>query len=311
MKTLISIGLILLAISLSACSGTGFSSFGTSLLSSTTGLNVSSGQIDSLMSAGNKLASAARGLTEEQEYYLGRGVAAVVLSKYPQYKDANLSRYLTKVGYSVAVFSDRPETFGGYHFVVLDTQEVNALSGPGGYVFVTRGFLKHIPDEDALAAVLAHEVGHIVKGHGTAAISNANLTEALTIIGKEAASSSSNFAVSQLTSAFGDSITDITNSLLEKGYSRSQEYEADLYAAQLLDKSGYNPTAIVTMLQGLEKLEAANPSGGWFSTHPKAEKRVEEVKDEVELVDTSATPAGAKAQKTRTARYRSFVKVVG
>lgn len=254
-------------------------------------------QADSMLKAGSKLAKAADSLTDEQEYYLGRAVSAVILAKYKLLHDPSQTAYLNKVGMAVAAVSDRPETYGGYHFAILDTAEVNALSAPGGFVFVTRGFLKLIPDEDALAAVLAHEVGHVVKGHGVKAISQANLTEALMIVGKEVASSQGGAELQALTETFGDSVNDIAATLLTKGYSRSQEYEADEYAAGLLARSGYSGHALVAML---EALSAQSASGGWFETHPKPADRIDEVSSAV-----AEAPADRQGEQFRAARFHA------
>lgn len=299
-----------LLLSVLGCAGTngkgGFDigTLGSSILGST-GL-VSGSQADALFKAGGKLAKSAEGLTEEQEYYLGRGVSATVFSKYRPVRNQQLLAYVNKVGNAVAAVSDRPETFGGYHVMVLDSSEINAVSAPGGFIFLTSGFLKVIPDEDALAAVLAHEVAHIALAHGVKAISESNLTDALLIVGKEAAASQGGAITSQLTSTFGDSITDVTNTLLTKGYGRSQEYDADKYAAALLKRAGYNSTALVSMLQVLQRESANKAAGGWFSTHPDPKKREREVADEV-----GKPGAPDSAQTVRAARFRQAVKTLG
>jgi predicted Zn-dependent protease len=288
------------AIALVGCApGTGIGDLGNSLLNA--GGFGGSMDVNKLLGAGNQLASAARGLDEQQEYYLGRGVSAVILSKYPLYQNAKMTRYLNQVGQSIARFSDRPEIWGGYRFAILDTREVNAISAPGGFVFISRGFLKVIPNEDALAAVLAHEIGHIVKGHGTAAISQSNLTQALTTIGREVAASEGGAVTQVVTQAFGDSIEEVTNTLLTKGYSRSQEYDADEYAAELLKRVGYNQTGLVEMLTALEGVPGGDAAGGWFTTHPNANKRVANIEDEI-LKPDAETLAG---EKIRTARFKA------
>ena len=185
---------------LTSCSNPAFKDLGSSLLSST-GL-MSQSQSEALFEAGGKIVTAARPLTDEQEYHLGRTVSAVILNKYPLAADQDALRYVNSVTLVLARVSDRPEVFSGYHAGILATPEVNALSAPGGFIFVSRGFLKIIPNEDALAAVLAHEIAHIVKGHGVKAISQSNLSAAALIIGKEAASSYGSSTVQQLSSAF-------------------------------------------------------------------------------------------------------------
>jgi predicted Zn-dependent protease len=298
MRRLSTILVAITAASVVGCAeNSAFGRLGSDLMAST-GL-VTHSQADSMLKAGGKLAKAADSLTDEQEYYLGRAVSAVVFSKYKPVQNAALISYVNKVGMVVAATSERPETFGGYHFTILDTEEVNALSAPGGFVFVTKGFLRLIPNEDALAAILAHEVAHVVKGHGVKAISQANLTEALMIVGKEVAASQGGAEMQALTEAFGDSVNDVANTLLTKGYSRSQEYDSDQYAAELLGRAGYNSHALVTMLNALNGASKSGNSGGWFETHPAPDDRIEEVEAEAK---NSSSPA---AEQVRTLRYRA------
>ena len=91
-----------------------------------------------------------------------------------------------RLGQSLAQFSERPETFGGYHFLALDSAEINAFAAPGGLILVTRGLLDCCQTEDELAAVLAHEIGHVEKQHGLRAIRTGRLNSALTILAVEA-----------------------------------------------------------------------------------------------------------------------------
>lgn len=285
---------------LTGCAQNGnFSGMGAQLLSST-GL-VSSGQAEAFLSAGSKLAKAATPLTEEQEYYLGRGVSAAILQQYPGLKDGEVNRYLNRVGGTLALYSDRPETFGGYHVLVLDTPQINAMSAPGGYIFLTRGFLKQLESEDQLAAVLAHEIGHVVKAHGVNAISNANLTEAVAIVGKQAVSDRGGAYTQEITAAFGNSIKDVVTTLTTKGFSRRQEYEADRYAVELLKRAGYNPRALDEVLALLERAKKSAPDGGWFATHPDPSDRIEEVAGELQ---GGAAP-DQKAVAVRSARFRA------
>lgn len=302
MKTIKS-GLFVTLLSLSACSEAGMqqiNQLGGSLIGQP-GI-VSSSQASALFKFGESANKGLTKLSEEEEYYLGRGVSASIFAKYSPVRDDRLHQYLTKVLAVLVANSDRPETFGGYYVTVLDTSEVNALSAPGGFVFISRGFLKLINDEDELASVLAHEVSHIVKGHGLEAISDANLTEALTILGKEAANSQAQGIAQELTSTFGDSISDITQTLLTKGYSRSQEFEADEYALHLLVRSGYDAQASKNVLTALGE---QTQSGGWYSTHPEAADRIEEV--ESSLKDFSSTPP----RNARDIRLKRFQKAMG
>ncbi len=299
------IGIVTVNFAVMGCSQGGLGTIGSQLLSSA-GYGGGGGSMDfnKLFSASNQLVSATRGLDEQQEYYLGRGVAAVILGKYPLYRNAGMTRYVNQVGQSIAKFSDRPEMWGGYRVGILDTNEINAVSAPGGFIFISRGFLKTIPSEDALAAVLAHEIGHIVKGHGTAAISQSNITSALTSIGKEVAASEGGAVTQLVTQAFGDSIEEVTNTLLTKGYSRSQEYEADEYAAELLARVGYDQEGLMAMLKGLENVDQSEASGGWTTTHPDPARRQRNIKGDI----VAPSPEVLSGEKIRTARYLAAVR---
>lgn len=234
---------------------------------------VSSNQVDTLLEAGGKLRQANQSLNDEQEYYLGRGVAAMIFQSYPLHRNnPQLTKYVSQVGVALAARSTRPEIFGGYHFGILDTDQVNALSGPGGFVLISRGFLEIIPNEEALAGVLAHEIGHVVLGHGVKAISNARLNEAVLILGKEAAASYGPSELNMVSDVFGDSVNQVADTLMKTGYSRSQEYEADAFAAQLMAKSGYSVKGLTMMLDQLAKVNAQK-RGGWMDTHPSPADR--------------------------------------
>ena len=107
-------------------------------------------------------ASATADVKAEIEF--GRGVAARILARYPPYNDPKLTRYVNLVGGGLAALSGRPELH--YHFAILNTDDINAYSTPGGYVFVTLGALKLMHDESELAGVMAHETAHVALRHG-------------------------------------------------------------------------------------------------------------------------------------------------
>lgn len=274
--------------------GTQMSQFGSSLLSST-GL-VSGSQADAIFKAGEKFSKAVEGVSDEQEYYLGRSVSAVLLNKY-KLAPIGATNYANKIGLTLAGYSSRPETYGGYHVAFFDSPQVNAVSAPGGFIFISKGMLNLLSTEEELAAVIAHEIGHIALKHGTSAISESNLTDALQIVGKEALASTGNTAVTQLNALFGESVNEVVGTLLDKGYSRGQEYDADAYAAALLAKTGYNPAALISVFKKLESV--SNQSGGWFETHPSASKRESELSGTVK-----ADAPAVKGQAKRDARFK-------
>ena len=289
------------SLSLLSCSGKNLLKTVSSNVLANTGI-VSHSQADNLFDAGDKLVDAASTFSDEEEYYLGRAVAAEILTKYRPVKNQRLVRYVNLVGKTVANASARPETFGGYHFEVLASNEVNAFAAPGGFIFITEGLLKLAKDEDALATILAHEVAHIVNNDGINAISNANLTEAATLLGTTAASRFGGNQVASASNIFGSSVRNIADSLLKNGYSRSQEYAADELATEIVTRAGYNPYSLVQMMDALQ-MASENSEGGWFETHPDAADRKEELED---VVDSDYAEA-SEDQLLRAKRFRKYV----
>ncbi len=229
---------------------------------------------DAIIKTGQALRKGFADLTPQEEHYLGRAVAARILGQYQPLDDDGRTRYLNTLGLLLARFSSRPETFGGWHFMLLDSDEVNAFAAPGGFVFVTRGLYATCATEEQLAAVLAHEVSHVTLRHGLGAIKNERLTEAFTIIGTEAAKEYSGGKLAQLTAAFEGSINDIANQLIVSGYSQGQEYSADAEAARVAWRAGYDPAGLPEFLQALRDRGRKGATKGFFSTHPPAGERL-------------------------------------
>ena len=233
-------------------------------------------------------------ITPEQEYYIGRTVAATVLMGYKPKDAADLNGYVNQVGQALAQFSTRPETFGGYHFLVLDSDDINAFAAPGGLILVTRGLLACCQTEDELAAVLAHEIGHVEKLHGLRAIRTGRLNSALTVLAVEAGKNLAGENLAEVTRAFDESITDIAGTLMNSGYSRKLEYEADAAAIAILKKAGYQPGALVAMLENMAK--NWDPSRHDFAaTHPAPADRIKEL----QKIGVTSSAASANSRQQR------------
>ncbi len=236
-------------------------------------------------------------LTEEEEYYIGRAVAATILSRYELYENKSLTKYVNRVGRSVAIASSRPEIYNGYHFAVLDVDDVNAFATPGGFIFVTRGMLAQVPDEESLAAVLAHEVGHVAKKHGLGAIKKSRLIDAFSVLGKEAGTAWNKEELLKVTDAFDGAVGDIVRTLIEKGYSRSQEEDADRVAVAFATGIGYQADGLSRFLDQLEQSNSGSRKLGMLKTHPGAGARKKAVARAVTEHSGSGTdPAPRKAR---------------
>jgi len=251
---------------------------------------------DSISRTWHAIKDARKDLTPENEYYVGRSVATNMLAKHDyKYLDAQgfeegrldgLTLYLNAVGTVVASAAlasprngDRPTPIGGWHFVAVESDVVNAFAAPGGWVFVTTAAIRLAKNEDQLAAVLAHEVAHVIRGHAIGSIKKSRWAG----VYKEALDSTVELdeqTLGNLTKVFDDAMDDMIDSVLVKGYSRDTEFEADRVGMEILAKAGYNPKALIAYLNNLARHQDTG-GGGFSATHPKAADRIGRLKQQV------------------------------
>ena len=252
-----------------------------------------------LIRGANRLRKSFQDLDPSEEHYIGRSVAAEILSM-PSYEladDAALDAYLNRIGLAIAATNDdvlRP--FLDYRFAALDTDEVNAFACPGGTILVSRGLLARATSEDEVAAILAHEIAHVTLRHGLAAIQKGNLAEAFTYLGQGAAQAAGKDEdLAKLSGLFDQSIDDIVKTLITSGYSREAEAEADALGRKFLIGTGYDPEALRRVLS---RMGDAGGEGGMFATHPAPSARIASLGAPV---GHQTDPAGAARRATRYA----------
>jgi predicted Zn-dependent protease len=184
-----------------------------------------------------------------------------------------LTAYVNRICSAIVINSPRPEIYNGYHVSILDSDEINAFATSGGHIFITRGLIACADSEDALAGVIAHEIGHIQLQHSLKAIKNSRITQALLVTGTSAAAVKTDMDVDQLTDVFNESVGEIVTTMVNNGYSQSQEFDADSAALELMAAAGYEPSSLIEMLRSLEKNQGAHP-GGFNKTHPSPAQRI-------------------------------------
>jgi predicted Zn-dependent protease len=248
-----------------------------------------------------QMAEASKEITPSEEHYIGRAVAAMVFERYPLLDNPALNSYLNKVGLMVAYQSDRPVTYGGYHFAVLASDDINAFACPGGIILVTRGLLRTVENEDQLANVLGHEVTHVAKRHGIGAIKKSRWTKfgfyAAGEIGKHYTPSE----VSELVGEFQGVVTDVAKQVIENGYSKGDEAEADELGMRYAAAAGYSPKAMADFIN-VEIAKGLGSKSGPYSSHPSPEVRLKKVEGELGKMGSPGEVA-----KVRTARYQGAV----
>jgi predicted Zn-dependent protease len=228
---------------------------------------------DAISLSSRAIGSAAEEITPEQEYYIGLAVAANILSNYRIWNgNQALTAYLNRICAAITINSLRPDVYNGYHVAILDSNEINAFATSGGHIFVTRGLINAAKSEDALAGVLAHEIAHIQLQHSIKAIRNSRITQAFMVTGVSAAGAAAGMSVSELTGVFSESVGEIVTTLVNNGYSQTQEFEADNIAMSLLASAGYSPSGLIDMLRELSAVQTS--SSGFGKTHPTPAQRI-------------------------------------
>ena len=260
-----------------------------------------------IIDTGKKLAEANKGFTQEEEIQLGSGITAGVLGGAPPVKDANVQRYVNRVGKWVALHSERPDL--PWTFAVIESETVNAFAMPGGYVVISAGLLARLHSEAELAGALAHEISHVVKKHQLSAIQSSMSSGAFADLGKDIASSEisrrggggvGGAVVTELKSrAAGIGIEALKNGVFLRPLDRGMEYDADGMAVVLAARAGYDPYGLVGVLQMLEGLTGDGSGIDIMSTHPAPADRIGELERAMPRLDRYAS------QPQNEARFRA------
>lgn len=208
-------------------------------------------------------------IDEKSEIAIGAAAAERLEKKYPLYENVKATQYVNRIGQKVAKAGDRPNL--EYHFKILDIKQVNAFALPGGFVYVTKGLLDRVGD-DELAAVLGHEIGHIAARHGVKKL-QAQLGYNLlsTLIFRQA-------KYKDMERAMG-----MAANLISLGYSRSDELLADRLGVRYSYRAGYGLQGMLSFLKKLKEMEKREPSllKVLLSTHPPTSERIKVVKEEI------------------------------
>lgn len=218
-------------------------------------------------------------MTERRELEIGQEEHEKVLASMRILEDEALNAYVNEVGQRVAAGSHRPDLT--YTFTVIDSPEINAFALPGGYIYMNRGLLLYLKSEDELAAVLAHEVGHITARHAIQQQARGRLGSAAAAVGGvvAAVATGSGYIGSELAQ-----IGSIWAAAGVSGFGRENELEADSLGAEYLYNAGYNPLAMIDVLSVLKNQEDFNvrvaqrqPTyHGLFTTHPRNDIRLQQ-----------------------------------
>jgi predicted Zn-dependent protease len=206
------------------------------------------------------------GISQQQEIQLGQQEAQKVNAQLPLVRDAAIGRYINSLGNSIARATSRSDL--NWRFAVVNSSEINAFALPGGYIYVNRGVLERASNESELAAVLAHEIEHVVRRHSVQRLQQAQGAN----VGVGLACAFTNLCTSQV----GQTGISVAGTALFAKFSRSDEIEADEGGFRTMIRAGINPRGMVTFFN---KLLAAERGGSgtvmpWFASHPGTRDRM-------------------------------------
>ena len=215
-----------------------------------------------------KVLSSAQDMDYPTERVIGESLALEGLQRFGKpVSNESLQQYVNLVGNAVAANSKRSTI--PYRFAVLDSPVQNAFAAPGGVIFISKAMLGVLENESELAAVLAHEVGHVAGKHAIRSIRRAQFLEG---VGTITAANMKGASGKQFESMIGD----LQSVLFDKGLDKEMEFEADAAAMETTYRTGYDPRAMISVLKKLQKVQASSEKkGSWFSTHPPLDERIE------------------------------------
>ncbi len=197
----------------------------------------------------------------QREIELGRQTAAEVERQIPLSRDAAMIARVRRIG--SALVAAMPQRAYPYQFTVLDVQQFNAFCLPGGFMYVFEGLLDKLPDDDAVAFVMGHEITHASHRHWKRMIEKMRGPAVLATLAG---------------AALGDQdLAGVASALVEAQYSREQEYDADSGGIALAAAAGYDPSGAITAADVMAKLDAGDGTPLYLRSHPPARDRREQL----------------------------------
>lgn len=200
-------------------------------------------------------------ITTPMEVALGQNTAMQVAKQYTFIKDPQQVNKVTEIGDKLAKVSDRTDL--KYHFAVVSDKEINAFTMPGGYIYINSGLLE-ITNDDELACVIGHEIGHVAARHIAKKLQTQLGYDILMNIALQ------NASVRQMQQAI-----DLTFNLAALGYSREDELLSDRLGAKYAYKAGYDPYAMITFLKKLQAKDKSDMGPVFLRSHPYTSQRIQ------------------------------------
>ena len=208
---------------------------------------------------------------QKAEISIGRNTDRQLKKTYRVSDDENLNQRINAIGQKLVAHSKRKNL--KYTFTVLDNELVNAFAAPGGFIYITTGILKRLQTEDEIAAVLGHEIGHVVHQHSLKAIQRRMIAHfGLQVVAAKLGDSGA------VTGALLFKASELSANLLLLKNSRVNELQADSEGVKIMYLAGYNPQGMIDIQTMLLKLSKGKNPPAIISTHPPSQERINAIK---------------------------------
>jgi len=217
-------------------------------------------------------------MTAEQEIALGRQAAPEMEQQFGGLsQDQALQAKVTDLGNVIVKGSDAGKSPYRFEFHVLaDQHTINAFALPGGQVFITEALMKLLQIDGELAGVLSHEVFHVVGRHSAEQAARAQLSDGLT-----GAAVMATYDPNDPSSRGSAQVAQLIGQMVNMSYGRDDELESDNQGVHYMAQSGYDPQAMVSVMQKLEQASNGQEPPEFFSTHPNPERRIEKIGEQI------------------------------
>ncbi|SDM62560.1 Peptidase family M48 [Catalinimonas alkaloidigena] len=218
-------------------------------------------------------------MTAQQEIAMGLQAVPQMTQQYGGlYPDQQAQALVDQVGNKIVQSTAARDTPYEFEFHLLaDEQTVNAFALPGGQVFITAALMKQFSTEDQLAGVLGHEIGHVVARHSAEHIAKARLTQGLT-----GAAVIASYDPSRPSTMRTAAVAAMIGQLVNMKYGRDDELESDRLGVRFMAESGYDPNAMIQVMEILAKSAGGARQPEFFSTHPNPQNRIAQIREAIQ-----------------------------
>ncbi|MBE2216974.1 MAG: M48 family metalloprotease [Ignavibacteria bacterium] len=207
-------------------------------------------------------------LTVDEEIRLGIQSAPEMIREFGgEYRDSKQQAYVDRVGNKLVQSTEAGSSPYKFEFHLLaDANTVNAFALPGGQIFITYALLSRLKNEDQLAGVLGHEIGHVINRHSAEHIAKQELTQGL-------------IQATDIASGDPGMLSRFIGNMVNMKYGREDELESDDYGVKYMVEAGYDPEAMIDVMRILKEASGGGNQPEFISTHPSPDNRIEKLKE--------------------------------